>query len=102
MPPRSVLPALPRSKRNGSIQISPAPHYESLDPWPLEEIINKDVRFCERVEKNEARCRQSLMRINVSLPLSSVAPEAFEYRLGSRSALEWVIDHYQVKRRVRP
>ena len=23
-------------------------------------------------------------------------PEAFEYRLGNRSALEWVIDQYQV------
>ena len=24
-------------------------------------------------------------------------PEVFDYRLGSRSALEWVIDQYQVK-----
>ena len=26
-----------------------------------------------------------------------IPSEAFEYRLGSRSALEWVIDQYQVK-----
>ena len=25
-----------------------------------------------------------------------IPPEAFEYRLGNRSALEWVIDQYQV------
>lgn len=24
-------------------------------------------------------------------------PEAFKYRLGSRSALEWIVDQYQVK-----
>lgn len=39
--------------------------------------------------------RKSL-KMNDSLTLSAIAPEAFEYRLGNRSALEWVIDQYQV------
>ena len=26
-----------------------------------------------------------------------IPPETFEYRLGNRSALDWVIDQYQVK-----
>jgi Type ISP C-terminal specificity domain len=39
--------------------------------------------------------RQSL-KVNETLTLSGIPPEAFEYRLGSRSALEWVIDQYQV------
>ena len=30
------------------------------------------------------------------MSLCSIPPEAFEYRLGNRSALEWVIDQYQV------
>ncbi len=38
-----------------------------------------------------------LLRVNESLTLAGIPPEAFEYRLGSRSALEWVIDQYQVK-----
>jgi predicted helicase len=29
--------------------------------------------------------------------LTGIPPEAFDYRLGSRSALEWIIDQYQVK-----
>jgi predicted helicase len=37
------------------------------------------------------------VQVNQSLALDGVPPEAFEYRLGSRSALEWVIDQYQVK-----
>ena len=35
--------------------------------------------------------------MNESLTLAGIPPEAFGYRLGSRSALEWVIDQYQVK-----
>ena len=30
------------------------------------------------------------------LTLSAIPPEVFEYRLGNRSALDWVIDQYQV------
>ena len=37
------------------------------------------------------------LRVGESLTLGGIPPEAFEYRLGSRSALEWAIDQYQVK-----
>jgi predicted helicase len=33
---------------------------------------------------------------NQFLTLSGIPPETYEYRLGNRSALEWVIDQYQV------
>ena len=36
--------------------------------------------------------------VNESLTLSGIPPEAFEYRLGNRSALDWVIDQYQVSK----
>ena len=42
-----------------------------------------------------AKDRKSL-KVNDTLTLSGIPPEAFEYRLGNRSALEWVIDQYQV------
>jgi predicted helicase len=29
--------------------------------------------------------------------LAGIPPETFDYRLGSRSALDWIIDQYQVK-----
>jgi predicted helicase len=32
-----------------------------------------------------------------SVTLHGIPPETFDYRLGSRSALDWVIDQYQVK-----
>jgi predicted helicase len=31
-----------------------------------------------------------------SLTLAGIPPETFEYRLGNRSALEWVVDQYRV------
>ncbi len=39
--------------------------------------------------------RKSL-KVNDTLTLVGIPPEAFEYRLANRSALEWVIDQYQV------
>lgn len=36
------------------------------------------------------------LRYNGFLTLSGIPPEVSEYRLGNRSALEWVVDQYQV------
>src|SRR5216110_3472970 len=33
---------------------------------------------------------------NQFLTLSGIPPDTYEYRLGNRSALEWLIDQYQV------
>ena len=41
------------------------------------------------------RTRRSLA-VNDSLTLAGIPAEVFEYRLGNRSALEWVVDQYQV------
>jgi predicted helicase len=39
---------------------------------------------------------KSAVVVNESLTLAGIPPGCFEYRLGNRSALEWVIDQYQV------
>jgi predicted helicase len=40
---------------------------------------------------------KSAVVVNQSLTLAGVPQEAFDYRLGNRAALEWVIDQYRVK-----
>jgi predicted helicase len=35
------------------------------------------------------------VKVNPSLTLAGIPPEAFAYRLGNRSALDWVLDQYQ-------
>ena len=39
---------------------------------------------------------KTALRVNPSLTLADIPPETFQYRLGNRSALEWLIDQYQV------
>jgi predicted helicase len=36
------------------------------------------------------------IRYNDFLTLTGISPETFEYKLGNRSALDWIIDQYQV------
>jgi predicted helicase len=71
--------------------------YEKLEPYPLKFLENKDLPLSYRVEDKMrlSKDRKSL-KVNDSLTLAGIPPEAFEYRLGNRSALEWVIDQYQV------
>jgi predicted helicase len=71
--------------------------YESLEPWPLEYIERKDVPFSERVAKMKLSKDRMSLQVNDSLTLAGLPREVFEYRLGSKSALEWIIDQYQVK-----
>jgi predicted helicase len=39
---------------------------------------------------------QATLTINDSLTLTDIPPAVFDYRLGNRSALDWVIDQYQI------
>lgn len=41
---------------------------------------------------------KTALKVNDYLTLNNIPAEAFKYRLGNRSALEWVIDQYQVKK----
>jgi len=70
--------------------------YEMLEPWPLEWIENRDIPLSYRVEKMRLSKDKTELKINDSLSLAKIPPEVFRYRLGNRSALEWVIDQYQV------
>ena len=48
------------------------------------------------VEKMKLTKDKSAVIVNPHLTLAGIPPEAFAYRLGNRSALEWVLDQYQV------
>jgi len=41
--------------------------------------------------------RPTLLKVNDSLTLGGIPPEVFDYRLGNRSAVDWVIDQYRIK-----
>jgi predicted helicase len=70
--------------------------YEKLEPYELDWIETPDVPLSYHVEKMKLTKDKKAVIVNPSLTLAAIPPETFEYRLGNRSALDWVIDQYQV------
>jgi len=71
--------------------------YEEISPYALKEIETPGQSLNYRVEKMCLSKDKTQIRYNDFLALGGVPAEAFDYRLGNRSALEWVIDQYRVK-----
>ena len=71
--------------------------YESLEPYDLQWIEADDVPLSQRVERMKLSKDKTALVVNDSLTLAGIPPEVFAYRLGNRSALEWVIDQYRIK-----
>jgi predicted helicase len=71
--------------------------YEKLEPYPLKWIETPGVPLSYRVQdKMRLNKDKTSLTVNPSLTLTGIPPETFQYRLGNRSALEWVIDQYQL------
>ena len=70
--------------------------YEQLEPWPLKWIEAEGVPLSYHVEKMRLSKDKTQLKVNDSLTLAKIPPEVFDYRLGNRSALDWVIDQYQI------
>jgi predicted helicase len=71
-------------------------HYEHAPEYPLRSVETPGARFTWKVKKMRLSPDKSSVVVNEALTLAGVPPECFGYRLGNRSALEWVIDQYQV------
>lgn len=50
-----------------------------------------------RVEQMRFSKDKTQIRYNDFLTLAGIPAEVFQYRLGNRSAWEWVVDQYRVK-----
>ncbi len=81
-------------------------NYERVDPWGLDWEVG-DAPIDWRVEKMRPLKRVQSedgdykifdsLQYNDTLTLRGIPADAFRYRLGTRSALEWVVDQYRVK-----
>ena len=71
-------------------------NYEQAQEYPLEWIENKSVPFSWHIKKMRLTQDKTAVIANESLTLSGIPQECFQYRLGNRSALEWIIDQYQI------
>ena len=86
-------------------------NYESVEPWPLDIQVKGDESNREtwRVQKMKWAKRKApetgknvndvtKLIYNKQVTISGIPAEADEYMLGSRSAVAWLIDRYQVKK----
>jgi predicted helicase len=72
-------------------------HYEDQKAYPLRQVENPEARLDWRVEAMRLTKDRDAIQYNDFLALAGIPPESFDYRLGNRSALEWVIDQYRVR-----
>jgi len=73
-------------------------HYETQEQYPLNELYNPEIPYNEslRVEKMKLSPDKTTLIYSKGLTLSGIPQTCFAYRLGNRSALEWLIDQYQI------
>ena len=76
--------------------------YESVAPAKLQRTDTADekARKAGLAPKCVLKADKETGRVVVdsATTLSGIPPEAWEYRLGNRSALEWVLDQYKEKK----
>ena len=71
--------------------------YEDVEEYQLDFVETPDRPLDWRVEKMRLSKDKTGIKYNDFLTLDGIPAKVFEYRLGNRSALEWVIDQYRVK-----
>ncbi|MGE3290436.1 MAG: type ISP restriction/modification enzyme [Geminicoccaceae bacterium] len=73
--------------------------YETVEPWPLTRIDAPDERsrragLAPRTILKPDKAAGTIV-LDSETQLTGVPPEAWQYRLGNRSALEWVLDQHK-------
>jgi predicted helicase len=71
-------------------------HYELQPEYPLTKTEKAGEKLDYRVEKMKLTKDKTSLIYNRFLTLSGIPKETYDYRLGNRSALEWIVDQYQV------
>jgi very-short-patch-repair endonuclease len=77
-------------------------NYESAPEYPLREVWALGKPMSYRVEdamklRSSSAPGKYVLEVNSSLRLEGIPSEALEYKLGNRSALEWLVEQYRVK-----
>jgi predicted helicase len=84
-------PCVKAGKRLAEIHV----HYEKQREYALTKTEKAREKLDYLVKKLKLSKDKTTLIYNRFLTLSGIPPETFEYRLGNRSALEWIIDQYQ-------
>ena len=69
--------------------------YESAAPWNLKRVEQQKLPGKPRLRADKER---GIITLDNQTTLTGIPDEAWQYRLGSRSALEWVLDQYKERK----
>lgn len=76
--------------------------YETVEPFPLKRTEHADPDYDEPGVKPKALLKaekdKGVIRVDADTSLSGVPASAWNYQLGNRSAIEWVLDQYKEKK----
>lgn len=76
-------------------------HYETVEPWPLRrrDLPDEKSRAAGLAPKTilKADKQAGVITLDAETQLSGIPPEVWDYRLGNRSGLEWILDQYKEK-----
>ena len=71
-------------------------NYESAKPFGLKRMDLPDEKVPKELKvRLKANKEKGIIEIDEQTTLSGVPKEAWEYKLGNRSALEWILDQYK-------
>lgn len=73
-------------------------NYERQEEFPLNMIENEESSLDWLVTKMKLSKDRTQIIYNEFITLTGIPPETYEYRLGIRSALEWILDQYCIRR----
>jgi len=75
-------------------------NYETVKPFDLKEITAKDT--VNPKPKLKADREAGIITLDEATTLTGIPSEVWQYKLGNRSALEWILDQYKEKKPTDP
>jgi len=75
--------------------------YGAVEPWPLERLETPDPRARDAGISPKVVLKadkdKGIIRLDTETQLSAIPPEVWDYKLGNRSGVEWILDQYKEK-----
>jgi len=75
--------------------------YETVEPWPLQRTDTHDEKARAAGVSPKPLLKpdrdNGTIRLDTETTLSGVPAQAWDYRLGNRSGLDWILDQYKEK-----
>ncbi|MCF3591507.1 N-6 DNA methylase [Planktothrix agardhii 1029] len=73
-------------------------NYETINPYPLTRVNSSETEITNPKPKLKADKIKGEIILDTVTSLTDIPKTAWDYRLGNRSALEWILDQYKEKK----